>query len=736
MVLSGFLWLASSAGIFVLSWPAMWVDPQQALSLIFDYAASRAVNPEYLEVFFLGETVVGRDPGPLFYAIVILWRMSPWVLLGFLGSLVWLVSGGDGNWRSWSRTWEMVVMLAFLVLYFAGMSMGAIKHARYMLATFPIIDIVAAIGLVWVARSAVRRWLPRVSSPSTTVVGLAILLVTQLLFMAPHHPYYYTFYNPLLGGGTVAARLMRVGWGEGMDQVADYLNSKPNPDELIVATRFGKYMLGAESKIIPLDNTHQWLQADYISFYVQQVQKMIDPSPGVIRYFQRQMPEHIVQIGGIDYASIYANPIQFPADPRASTIDGQATLFGYSWNYDDSVAQAKLVWQNDGLDTNTLIRARLVQDATGQVGSWQPCETAPGNEPQLQSSGEIIESLCLLSPGDIAPGPAGVEFALEDNQGHITAFEFPLARTTFLIDAAGRIQPFTEEESFEAVVQSNLPPTATPVRLDYGHFARLVGYQLSPETPEPGELLAITLYWQGLQTMQFDFHQSIKLLMPSGGVVAEIDQLPPLPTTEWWPGSIVTSTVRLLPGGDLSPPTALTLDVGLTHLETLQMLPAFNSSGQEIPRHVATIQMPVESQPDLTGVQPVKALFDGSLRLIGFRLPQPIANPGDVLTVDLVWTAQTPVREDFTIFLHVVDDSGTVVTQNDSQPVKGRYPTSMWDVGEVVIDTHQVPIGSNVSSGQYRLVTGLYRPADGQRLVAAIASTSTDSVELAILEIK
>ena len=59
-------------------------------------------------------------------------------------------------------------------------------------------------------------------------------MILQLGETTRTHPYYYTYYNPLMGGPERATKHILFGWGEGLNEVAAYINTKPNADELVV----------------------------------------------------------------------------------------------------------------------------------------------------------------------------------------------------------------------------------------------------------------------------------------------------------------------------------------------------------------------------------------------------------------------------------------------------------------------------------------------------------------------
>jgi len=731
LLVTGPLWLVVAILVFVLIWPAMWADPRVALRLISDYASTHATDPEYQELYFLGKTVVGRDPGVLFYMVVFLWRMTPLTLVGLFGALVWLARDRQGGSARWSQRAEVLTLLAFVLLYMAGMSLGAHKRTRYLLPIFPVLDVVAAVGLVWLGQVIARRWLVDWPTRRLAGVGLTALLLLRSVVVLPHHPYYYDFYNPLLGGGPVAVKLIRVGWGEGMDQVADFLNTRPNPGELTVATRFGKYMVGFEGKRILLDTTWQWLYADYIVFYIQQVQKMLEPSPGVIRYFQRRTPEHVVRLGGIDYAWVYTSPVQHPADPRLSQIPGKATLLGYTWGQVDDQVHLKVVWQNDGLDAGEAIAVRLVNNEIGEQADWQSCQLAPGSEPAVQMVGEVAESICPFPAVNKTPGVGGLEFAIQESTGRFAAFDFPLARAAFRIEETGEIAPLTQLQMYDSALEREVPTTAVPARLNHGHRARLVAYEVQSASLLPGEPLTITLYWQALEPIELDLHESVKLLDSANSPVAEVDQIPPLGSRNWWPGQVISDTVVLTVSDDVSPPAVLRLDVGLMYPEKLLVLPVFDEQDQEVPRSITRVKLLPPVWPDLQGAEHLAYVFDESLVLEGMQLENRTLGPDETLALDLYWTSLVPVNEDYTVFIHLLDNAGNLVGQGDGPPVNGRYPTSAWSPGEIILDRHMIPLSDQVESGQYTLVAGLYRGSDGTRLLAeSLGGNTTDVVIL------
>jgi hypothetical protein len=218
--------------------------------------------------------------------------------------------------------------------------------------------------------------------------------------------------------------------------------------------------------------------------------------------------------------------------------------------------------------------------------------------------------------------------------------------------------------------------------------------------------------------MDFDFQEAVKLIDMANLPVGEINQAPPQPTTRWWPGEVVSDTVSVPVDAGVLPPAVLQLDVGLVNVDTLRVLPVFNEDGQEVPRSVTRVKVLPPSWPDLAEVKRLAYVFNESMALAGARIEETSVAPGETLSLQLYWSALVPVNEDYTVFVHLLDGAGDLVAQGDGPPAGGRYPTSAWSPGEVVLDTHMLQVPNELASGRYTLVAGLYRVSDGTRLLA------------------
>lgn len=83
--------------------------------------------------------------------------------------------------------------------------------------------------------------------------------------------------------------------------------------------------------------------------------------------------------------------------------------------------------------------------------------------------------------------------------------------------------------------------------------------------------------------------------------------------------------------------------------------------------------------------------------------------PGETLTVTLAWRALAQPSQDYSVFVHLTDVDGLIVAQADSMPLGGRAPTSMWQPGEIYVDTHRVTIPATAyTPNEAHWAVGLY----------------------------
>jgi hypothetical protein len=92
------------------------------------------------------------------------------------------------------------------------------------------------------------------------------------------------------------------------------------------------------------------------------------------------------------------------------------------------------------------------------------------------------------------------------------------------------------------------------------------------------------------------------------------------------------------------------------------------------------------------------------------------------------------MERDYSVFVHVVDENGVIVAQEDSYPGRGMLPTSRWPAGEAIADLYAVRIPALAQAPRLRQVeAGVYDLATGERL---LLPGGEDRVELGEVRIE
>jgi hypothetical protein len=106
----------------------------------------------------------------------------------------------------------------------------------------------------------------------------------------------------------------------------------------------------------------------------------------------------------------------------------------------------------------------------------------------------------------------------------------------------------------------------------------------------------------------------------------------------------------------------------------------------------------------------VRANLDDKVLLLKCELSNGDSlRPGDALQIIITWQVKERLPESYTVFIHIVDQSGRILTQRDAPPLGGNRPTDTWQPGEELLDTHILPIPSYAAPGKYWIHIGLYR---------------------------
>jgi hypothetical protein len=275
------------------------------------------------------------------------------------------------------------------------------------------------------------------------------------------------------------------------------------------------------------------------------------------------------------------------------------------------------------------------------------------------------------------------------------------------------ISPRYEDE--DVVVYTTNPVAGEDFSLLYelGEGVGLAKVDLSTEIIGPGATLDIDAVWGTVAPPGTDFQVDVSLVNEAGETeqVERFEISPSWPTKDWPANAVVR--------GKYSLPIDTWLRGG-TYTVTLNLV---QQEGEKPVGRAAEVSKVTTVTPKRQFAVPVMdhevgATFGDDLRLLGYNLESLV----DEMHITLYWQALRRMDRSYKFFVHLCDaDTGALIAQVDVVPHDWTYPTTWWEVDEVVSDDITFPL-EDVPPGQYRLWVGVYHPDSGARLPISVLS--------------
>lgn len=565
VTMAGLVWIFAALGTFVLLWPALWSAPVGTLAALLNRSANAADDSNnYALLPALSAPL--PELGFLFYPVNWLFKATLPVLIGVVALLL-----GEG--RGWfkqqpandltpqnsSDLWLVKWLALFCLLFLLLLIPTDTRDIRYFLPAALGLQILAAVGIAVLAG--------RLAPAGLMLIG--ILLLIQLTLVIIYYPYFVDYLNPVAGGPWLGPKLVKIGSGEGLDQMGRYLEQKPNAQKLTVATSFWEsfvpFFSGRYTK------PHYDEEADYILIYLRQIQNN-NPFPEYWTYFSARMPEHKVTLVGLDYAWLYPGPQL--REVREVNFDEGLILRGY--RLDRRAAQPghpanlTLVW---GGATPTTARQTVkvkLNDESGRV--W-----AEGNGPVLDSNGpSAVEGHYVLAiPPEMPRADYQLWASLESASGEKGPY------------LAGKIP----------VRQLEKPAVQFAAAINFGNLLNFGGANVTA-VPKAGggETLNIQFLWQARQPIPEPYTTFAHIVDETGQIWGQADRTPhqgesELPTNQWDEAEWIVDTfqISLKPG---APAGNYKLLAGLYNPQTLERLPVVGGDDGQTIVEVTTLAIP------------------------------------------------------------------------------------------------------------------------------------------------
>ena len=272
---------------------------------------------------------------------------------------------------------------------------------------------------------------------------------------------------------------------------------------------------------------------------------------------------------------------------------------------------------------------------------------------------------------------------------------------------------------------------ADKVNIRFGDAIELIGMQLNANGIAPGESGELTLFWKPLGETRPDLYLKLRVLDAANNKVYTTETWPlPSSSTAIWENDAIYTTrhdLDILPTAVIGPGIIeITLQQGKDGetLATESSLSPILFIGQKSNTNITLSDIPY----------PQQAVLDNRISLLGYDLQTPTTD-SPVLNLTLYWQIDQSLPENYTVFVHVVDENGRLLTQQDSQPNQGQYPTATWDTKTIIQDSYAIPFPFN--DQPYAVQIGMYAWPNLERLpVTQNGSPSGDAIILDLQEEK
>ncbi|HEU0164761.1 MAG TPA: glycosyltransferase family 39 protein [Thermomicrobiales bacterium] len=557
-------------------WPALIWAPGIVVTDMLSFSITAVDEGHELPTYFNGKSV-GGDPGWIFYPETMLWRMTPFTLAGVAILVVALLLRRE---RIVPRSYRgpIAILGAFAAIFTFGMTLADKKFDRYVLPVYPIAELFAAIAVVGVARLC---WERRSTIPNI-VAAIAILLAVGGQAQAAYsdRTYGLDYYNPLLGGMKGADDSMLIGWGEGLDQAADYIEAQPDGAYAIVRTSANRVSLlyfvpettdveagGLTASATGIAN---WAETDYYVSYTLQWQRNLTQM--VLHQLAGYQPVHVVSIDGVEMARVYKLEDIPPPQKMVDSLN-------CTWDFGEQVRLLTFtdipnpVPQAAQSTTNQIIN--IIKSITGANASETPTPTAttPVTTPAPTATPPPTPTT-PASPSPVAPASASA--------------------------TPGTPAPATPAPSPTPTAKIVVTPTPAPTSESNGAAAGpplLPGRVVAP-TSGPNESRLVTLIFATGASYAGTGSFDVKVtLVPKAGIQSPIVETTTL-TPSTVPGALREATVNLtIPANrDLN---SYWMEVTVSDPATGKVLPGelLDAKGNPVPKSSTIVNLCSPTQP-------------------------------------------------------------------------------------------------------------------------------------------
>jgi hypothetical protein len=247
----------------------------------------------------------------------------------------------------------------------------------------------------------------------------------------------------------------------------------------------------------------------------------------------------------------------------------------------------------------------------------------------------------------------------------------------------------------------------------------LIGYRMWPPEIEPGDALHVSLHWQVTKRLAEPFNAVVRIISPLDGVAwAQRDETMPrsIPADWWSPDQVIEERMALATSTEI-PVGAYQVNISFRRHWPVELVSVFQDRDVNPVDRVLLgyVAVPAKEAALPQTAVPVGAVFGEQITLVGVAFDGD-AMPGGQIVVTFYWEALRPPDNDFTVFVHLIDGQGAMLSGHDGRPMMGRYTTLAWQPGHLVPDEHRISVPATSPAADRQLRVGLYIADTGDRL--------------------
>lgn len=207
-------WILFVVIFFVLLWPAMWVAPGKAMTILFSGIFETGIEEGHGQIYF---NKFVQNPGISFYFVTYFLRSS--VVLIFGAFAYFLIKPFIKDTKLKDFTFYAVL---FVIFYALEMSIPSKKLDRYLLPSIAASTFIATTAYYYIYNELTAN-----AKKTFVTVFIAVIVLSNISI----HPDYFSYYNPMFGGLQKGITVIEPKWLIGQREIVNFFTVEKDKNQ-------------------------------------------------------------------------------------------------------------------------------------------------------------------------------------------------------------------------------------------------------------------------------------------------------------------------------------------------------------------------------------------------------------------------------------------------------------------------------------------------------------------------